>query len=266
MTSANIWTGLTSILSKTKFIVSERTNPEQSISNQNSFYRMLIQMIYKQAYALVLPAKGMEASIKKIFGFENLSNCRIIHNPVAQLEPSTKVKVNNRKFILGVGRLSFEKGFDRLIDAFANLNLKNIDLLIVGEGAEYAKLIQQIKDLKLQKHVKLIGLKSNVQDYYHQAELFVLPSRNEGYPNALIEAMSLGCPSVAIDCDFGPAEIIKHNQNGLLVPNNNINKLSASIYSVLMNPILKNRISINAKKINRSNSIERISKHWQQLI
>lgn len=266
MTSANLWSGLSAMLTKTDFIVSERTNPEHSIKQQNYLFKAILSVVYRNARAIVVPAKGIETCLRMYSGFENLSNFKIINNPITDLGNKTSKRVNNRKFIFGAGRLSYEKGFDQLIIAFAALRDKNLDLLIAGEGQEHDSLTQQIKFLKLQNYVKLIGLKSNLQDYYAQAELFVLPSRNEGYPNALIEAMSFGCACVAMDCEFGPSEIIRHQKNGLLVESDNLTDLSTGINKILTNPVLKNRIAVNAQKINKSNSLKRISAQWQQLI
>ena len=266
MTTANVWSGLSAMITKTAFIVSERTTPEHSIKTQNYLFKSLISIIYRNALAIVVPAKGIQDCLKMYSGFEKLSNFKIIHNPIADLGNTSELRLNDRKFIFGAGRLSYEKGFDRLIDAFAGLKFRNIDLLIAGEGQEYKALNQQILKLKLQKRVKLIGIKSNLQDYYAQAELFALPSRNEGYPNALIEAMSFGCPCIAMDCEFGPSEIIRHQKNGLLVSNDNLNDLSSGINKILSNTVLKSRISNNAKKINKTNSLKSISAQWQKLI
>lgn len=266
MTTANLWAGLSSMLTNTNFIVSERTTPEHTIKKQNFLLKKFSEIIYRHALAVVLPAKGIEDCLRKYKGFEDLNNCKIINNPVGLLGNLSGKKVNERKFILGVGRLSYEKGFDQLIEAFANLKIRGIDLLIAGTGQEYEALEQQIRKLKLEKCVKLIGSKDNLQDYYDQAELFVLPSRNEGYPNALIEAMSLGCPCVAMDCEFGPSEIIRHQKNGLLVQDNNIKELSAAIYKILNSPILKNKLATNARQINTTNSLKNISSQWQKLI
>jgi glycosyltransferase involved in cell wall biosynthesis len=266
MTTSNLWSGLSAMITKTDFIVSERTTPEHSIKTQNYIFKAVLSIIYRNARAIVVPAKGIESCLKMYSGFEKLSNFKIIHNPITDLGNPSKLKVNNRKFIFGAGRLSHEKGFDRLIDAFAALKLKNIDLLIAGEGQEYEVLKQKIQYLRLQKKVKLIGLKSNLQDYYAQAELFVLPSRNEGYPNALIEAMSFGCACIAMDCEFGPSEIIRHQKNGLLVQKDNVKELRSGIIEILTDTVLKDRIAINAKKINKTNSLKSISTQWQNII
>lgn len=266
MTTSNFWSGLSALLTKTNFIVSERTTPDYCIKPQNYLFKLILSLIYKNAQAVVVPARGIENLLKMYRGFEKLQNFKIIHNPISSLGFPSKIKVYNRKYILGVGRLSYEKGFDMLIDAYDMLKPKDIDLLIVGEGPERHKLEKRIEDLKLQKRVKMLGLKTNLSDYYSQAEVFVLSSRSEGYPNALIEAMSHGCACIAMDCEFGPSEIIKNKINGILTEAGKISDLSQALNNLLDNSFLKNKISKNALKIKQTNSLNIISSQWQRVI
>jgi glycosyltransferase involved in cell wall biosynthesis len=266
MTTANLWTGLTCLLTSTNYIVSERTTPDHTINQFKGFLKWFSFKIYSNSKAIVLPAKGIEDCIKKNKAYQQLGNFKIIKNPVYALGNVSLTPLHQKKFILGVGRLSYEKGFDQLIAAFAKSNLFDTDLLIAGEGPEFEALNLQIEALKLQNRVKLIGAKQNLQDYYSQAQLFVLPSRNEGYPNALIEAMSMGCPCIAMDCEFGPSEIINHEKNGLLIEDKNIEELSKAIVKVLADPVLKSKLATNAKLINNTNSLNYISYQWEKLI
>lgn len=266
MTAANIWTGFTCLLTQTKYIVSERTSPNITINSFKGFQKWFAIKLYKNAKAIVSPSAGIEKSLKTNQSLANFNRYKIIHNPINIFKkPSIKL-VNDRKFILGVGRLAYEKGFDQLLFAFADLKLDDIDLLIVGRGEELENLKSLANSLKISKQVKLIGQIKNIQDYYVQAELFVLASRNEGYPNALIEAMSLGCACVAMDCDFGPSEIIKHQNNGLLVAEGQISNLTEAIKMLIENPKLKSEIASNAKLILQKNSIENITNQWQSLM
>ncbi|WP_207425875.1 glycosyltransferase [Pedobacter sp. SYSU D00535] len=266
MTSVNLWTGLTCSLLKIPFMVSERTTPDDTIHKLNYFLKHVSFLVYRQSKAVVLPSEGMINCFKKNKSFSTLENFRIIRNPVMTFNSASSNLVYPRKFILAVGRLDPIKGFDLLIEAFAKLKGLDIDLLISGEGTERDFLCRLIERFDLADKVKLIGFKENLQDYYQQAELFVLSSRNEGYPNALIEAMSLGCPCIATDCEFGPSEIIEDGQNGILIPTNNPDAIADAVLNVLTNPILKERISRRARLITRTNSIERISSKWENLI
>jgi len=266
MTSANIWTGLTCLITRTKYIVSERTSPNFTINNFRGIQKWLTITMYKNAKAIVSPSAGIEKSLKSNRSLANFNHYKIIRNPINIFTNPSFNKVNDRKFILGVGRLAYEKGFDQLILAFSELKINDIDLLIVGIGEELSNLKLLAKTLNIEMQIKFIGQKKNIQDYYAQAELFVLPSRFEGYPNALIEAMSLGCNCVAMDCEFGPSEIIKHQINGLLVKDGDIKMLTSSIKLILENPLLRDKISANAKLILKNNSLEKFTNQWENLM
>ncbi|RRN77077.1 glycosyltransferase [Pseudoxanthomonas sp. SGD-10] len=191
-----------------------------------------------------------------------------MQNPINKVvSPQIQNKVNPYKYILGVGRLSYEKGFDQLITAFNKAQLpKDIYLLIIGEGPEEGSLKNLIDVLGLQERVKLLGFKKDVYNYYQGAELFVLPSRNEGYPNALIEAMSIGCACISMDCEFGPSEIIQHNHNGLLVADKDVTGLSYAITLLIHDSSLKAKLAENAKKINITNDLDSITSQWEAII
>jgi glycosyltransferase involved in cell wall biosynthesis len=162
--------------------------------------------------------------------------------------------------------LEYVKGFDLLITAFANAQINDTDLLIVGDGDERNKLISLASDLGLSDRIIFTGAKTDLQDYYSQAELFVLPSRNEGYPNALVEAMSFGCPSIAMDCEFGPSEIIINEQNGLLVQAANVADLACAISRLMNNSTFRKDLGRKAVHINDTNSPQQIFKKWEGLL
>ncbi|WP_422798263.1 glycosyltransferase [Sphingobacterium sp. HJSM2_6] len=266
MTTANLWSGLICSLIKTPYIVSERTTPDHTINSYNFILKRISYILYKNSNAIVIPAKGIGDCIRNQKSFKRLNNFKIIRNPLNEFKSPSVNPVNTKKFILGVGRLSYIKGFDQLIEAYSKINADDVDLLIVGGGSEYENLSKQIEHLGIQQRVKLIGPKDNLQDYYNQAELFVLPSRNEGYPNTLIEAMSFGCACIAMDCEFGPSEIIENEANGILIEPNNICKLTSAMDNLLADESLRVRVASNAKLINQINSIEIILPKWRDLI
>lgn len=266
MTAANLWTGLACSLTNISFVVSERTIPDRTINSFNYFLRKLSFRVYRNSKAIVVPAKGIADCIVANRSYKHLNNFRVIRNPINTFPEPSGDRVNKRGFILGVGRLEYIKGFDLLIDAYSRIAAKNIDLIIVGDGNELLNLKDQIEKLGLTDRVKLPGAKNDLQDYYQQAEIFVLPSRNEGYPNALIEAMSFGCPCIAVDCEFGPSEIIENRINGILVKKNNPAELSSALNELLANGILREKVSENAALIKQTNSMTNISNNWRDLI
>lgn len=268
MTTANLWTGVSSFFTRATYIVSERTTPDQTIHQYHKVLQWFSGLVYKNAKVIVVPSKGIEDCLRKNSNFKRLNNFKVIHNPINDvINAAAMKKVNESKFILGVGRLSYEKGFDQLIKAFKNAHLaKEIQLLIIGEGPEEDNLIQQIKILNLQDRVKLLGFRKDVHHYYAQAEMFVLSSRNEGYPNALIEAMGIGCACIAMDCQFGPSEIIAHQHNGLLVADENVYELSEAINLLDRNAPLKEKLALNARLINVTNNLDHITSQWEAII
>lgn len=137
------------------------------------------------------------------------------------------------KTLLAVGRLHEQKGFDMLLEAWNNVQRDNVQcakewvLRIVGEGEQRKKLEEQIRDLHL-NNVVLAGRVENMVEEYNAASLFVLSSRYEGLPLALIEAMWCGVPCVSFDCPHGPAELLGDDR-GWLVPANDVEKLTQQL-------------------------------------
>ncbi len=142
-------------------------------------------------------------------------------NPADWLAPDVPL-------ILGVGTKARQKGFDRLIPVFKVLAREDpglhLALLGLSKGC-YQGLDQQAwlrqklgEDPNLQQRLLLPGMVGTLSAWYERATVFVLPSRFEGFPNVLLEAMAAGCACVASDCLTGPAELINHNVNGILLP------------------------------------------------
>ena len=146
---------------------------------------------------------------------------------------SSEYGVQSKKTLLAVGRLHEQKGFDMLLEAWKNVQRDNVQctkdwtLRIVGEGPQRAALEQQIRDLQL-SNVVLAGRVENMVEEYNAASLFVLSSRYEGLPLALIEAMWCGVPCVSFDCPHGPAELLEDDR-GWLVPANDVAGLAKQI-------------------------------------
>ena len=146
---------------------------------------------------------------------------------------SSEYRVQSTKTLLGVGRLHEQKGFDMLLEAWNNVQRDNVQcakdwtLRIVGEGEQRKKLEEQIRDLHL-SNVVLAGRVENMVEEYAASSLFVLSSRYEGLPLALIEAMWCGVPCVSFDCPHGPAELLGDDR-GCLVPAMDVEKLTQQI-------------------------------------
>lgn len=139
--------------------------------------------------------------------------------PFPRQAPLVPVASSGRKLLLAVGRLSEEKGFATLIRCFAQLagSHPEWDLVLLGEGKLRPELEALAGQAGVAGRVRLAGQAGNVGDWYEAADLYVLCSRFEGFPNTLAEAMAHGVPAVSFDCDTGPRDIIRHGEDGLLV-------------------------------------------------
>lgn len=164
------------------------------------------------------------------------TNVMCIPNPCSLDGQKVSIKSAKSKTILAVGRLHEQKGFDLLLQAWKPIEKTYSDwsLRIVGEGPKRAELEAQIESQGL-KRVVLAGATNNVLDEYEAASIFVLSSRYEGLPLALIEAMWSGLPCIAFDCPQGPAELLAENR-GWLVPDGDIAELTAQIAYALSHP------------------------------
>lgn len=143
------------------------------------------------------------------------------------------------RIVLGVGRLGPDKGFDRLVDAFALLAAdSSLRLVICGTGVESvaADLRRHIAARGLQDRVDLPGHVDEIGCWYRRAAVFVLSSRTEALPYVLLEALACGAPVVAFDCPTGPAEILDGGRFGRVVPNGDVAALAAAISAALDDP------------------------------
>jgi glycosyltransferase involved in cell wall biosynthesis len=267
-TTANLWAGAFSYSFRVPFILSERTNLDRTINRSNPILKKLLFYLYHKAKAIVVPSIGLRHNITKnnISG-KYLNNIIVINNPLSDFTVGVS-GVHHRNFVLAVGRLEYVKGFDRLIEAFKKVSshIDDLDLIILGEGIERNNLNELITRLDLNERVFLAGNKNNVQDYYQACLMFVLSSRSEGYPNVLIEAMSVGCACIAFDCNYGPSEIIKNNSNGVLIDNGDIEKLADTILLLNQNEGIREGLSIEARHINETNSKNAILACWDLLL
>jgi glycosyltransferase involved in cell wall biosynthesis len=203
-------------------------------------------------------------------------NGEVIYNPVLHPLPDSraaKVATNcipqTAHLILGVGRLVAQKDFDQLIKAFAETAPLYSDwhLVILGEGEEKTALQAKITELNLQDRVHLPGQAGNLAEWYERADIFAMSSRYEGFPNALLEAMSYGLPAVSTACDTGPEEIIEHGVNGLLVPlEKGYQGFSQALGDLMADARLRRTLGDTATAVIQRFALEEVSKQWDRVL
>ena len=159
-----------------------------------------------------------------------------------------------------------QKNQELLIRAFSNIKRKDWKLLLIGEGQLRSHYEKLIIDLKIEESIKLVGNVQDVSKYYNTAKIFVLPSNFEGFPNALIEAMSFGLACIATNCPSGPSEIIKDNENGFLIPVNDQMDLEKKLQLLIDNSELQKQFSLKAVESTALFDAAYIADNWKELI
>lgn len=193
----------------------------------------------------------------------NLPNIEVIYN-AATFTPTETARLENKR-VLSVGRLTFQKGYDMLLDAWAKVHARHPDwkLTIVGSGEEHDALRQQIGRLGLTETVELKAPTSQIQEEYLSSSIYVLSSRYEGLPMVLLEAMRCGLPAVAFACKCGPRDIISDQRDGLLVKEGDITGLANAICQLIEQPFLREQMGEAAVcKVQQKFDEQRIMNQW----
>jgi GalNAc-alpha-(1->4)-GalNAc-alpha-(1->3)-diNAcBac-PP-undecaprenol alpha-1,4-N-acetyl-D-galactosaminyltransferase len=264
----NVYTLLCLVGTGIPVIVSERVHPAYNPIAR--IWHVIRRLIYPIADAVTVQTEDGAEWFRRCTGVRRLV---VIPNavrfpqafPIADTDAQTSVA---RPLILAMGRLVKQKGFDLLLDAFHRSRLmeNGWHLTILGEGVERDALELQATKLGIADAVTLPGFVSNVGQWLMQADIFVLSSRYEGFPNALMEAMQLGRATISFDCQSGPKDLIENNYNGYLVPAEDIHGLSEALRHVALDASLRSRLGTEAIKISDRFSPETVYKRWLQLL
>jgi glycosyltransferase involved in cell wall biosynthesis len=171
------------------------------------------------------------------------------------------------KTIVSAGRLVEQKGFDRLIEAFAPVASSHPDwqLHIYGTGEQGQELRRLVRRLRLGEQVRFMGYSDSMQDVLRQAAVYALGSRFEGFGMVLIEAMSVGLPLVSFDCPRGPGEIIDDGVTGTLVPDGDVPRFSAALRELVASDPLRRRMGANAREQARAYEMPAVIDRWESL-
>lgn len=183
-----------------------------------------------------------------------------------RLEPPARSREGER-WLLAVGRLVDQKGFDLLINAFQKLasRFPLWRLFILGEGPLRGALERQVEESGLTGRIELPGRAGNVGEWYRAADLYVMSSRFEGFGNTLAEAMAHGLPAVSFDCDTGPRDIIRHEVDGWLVPAGDEDALAEALARLMADDVLRTRYAARAVEVRQRFSMERVAGMWEEL-
>jgi GalNAc-alpha-(1->4)-GalNAc-alpha-(1->3)-diNAcBac-PP-undecaprenol alpha-1,4-N-acetyl-D-galactosaminyltransferase len=263
MNSVNVYTIIACQQLNIPTIVSEHIYP--GATDANKIWQFIMKLAYRYADLVTVLTQNALPFYPASKGYRSI----VMPNPV--IAPSKMAVVGQlspNPSLIAIGRLHPQKGFDLLMKAFSKIQAKypNWQMTILGEGPMRSELEQLRSQLQLTDRVHLPGLVTNVQDYLSQADIFVMPSRFEGFPMALCEAMATGLPVLAADCLSGPREIIEHGVNGLLVQTEDIEALAEGLDNLMSNPSQRQHLAKNAPQILERFGIEQVMGIWAEAI
>lgn len=260
ITENNVLTLLAGTGSNARLIVSERAHPALDL-NVSRVWRGLRKLLYSRADVVVAQTRQTAAWIEQ----HCHAKAVVVPNGLRELHDS---QIPKESLIVGVGRLVPQKGFDLLLEAFARIAARFPDwkVVIVGEGGEREALERQRDALGLAGRVTLPGHSGAVESWMARAGLVVQPSRFEGFPNVVLEAMGLGAAVVSADCLAGPSDLIDDGANGRLVPVENVPALAAAMADLMAQPDERARLGRAATAVRERFRQERIMSLWNDCV
>ena len=223
---------------KAKIFLKIETNLKQSIINKNKYLEKILFLLFAKIFIklsdiVICSSWGIYKNTKEKY-FKNSSHklflnynpiINSLHTPQFNHRPCHKFFNERSKVFISVGRLSNEKGFFELVELFSKMitenNLSGTKLIIIGEGSLYKSLIEAIDAFSMREFIDIIKFNDDFERFLFFSHAFICNSVYEGFNNNIIHALNMGLTVISKDCDFGPREILKNKEYGLLVQNKN---------------------------------------------
>ena len=240
--------------------ISDRSSP---LRKQGILIRLLSKFVYGKSKGIIAQTKIAATIKQKQYG--SAVTIKVIPNILRTVK---RFETERKKIILAVGRLYYIKGFDRLIKAFTLIadQCAEWNVHIIGSGPEAESLNLLIENNNLKSRILILPESKDIDLYLNSSKIFVMPSRSEGFPNALCEAMTAGLACLSFDFVAGPSEIITNETNGFLIPDGDINALAERMLQLTKNEEIRSRIGTNAQQIKEKLSYENTAKLYEDFI
>lgn len=254
---------LSSLFIKCRVIISERSSP---LFNWKWHLELFNRMCFTIRPPDGIVAQTTIAACKQKKYYKRDTPIIVIPNAVKHVELFPKIV--RKPIVIAVGRLNDPlKGFDLLIQAFAKVENKDWILQFVGGAKESSSVLtKHIDDLAIVDRVKFVDAAKNIDLLFAEASIFVIPSRSEGFPNAMLEAMAAGLCVVSFDFIAGPSDIITTDYNGIIVQNGNINELAKVIDTLIIDESKRQFLGSNAMDVRTKYSESEIARQLIKFI
>lgn len=231
----------------------------------NSNFRAVLEEQFKIDHIITLTDHQKDDILKR---FQNKDNLVTIPHTIDILPPRIDFEQRNKKKIVALSRLSPEKQITDMVLMMNDLvrTHPEIQLHIYGDGAEKTKISEKIIELSLEDHVILHGYTDDIAIAYEDAIFSLLTSRCEGFSLAILESLSYGVPAISYDVPYGPSSMIRHEENGFLIPHRDYRLMAQTIRSVI-----DDHDKLHAMSQCAYDSIERykeetVSEDWKQIL
>ena len=245
---------------KTKNMISVRIDPASAYHTKLQAF--MAKFFYSRAEACVFQTE----QALKWYPQRIQKHARVIINPIDDKFYAYEKPIERRKEIVSCGRLSTQKRFDLLIDAFAKVlpNHPEFHLTIYGDGEQRVNLEKKIAEYGIGSAVHLPGRNQDIGAAIHNSYSFVLSSDFEGLPNGLMEAMAMGLPVIATDCKGGGARAVVENEsNGLLIPTGNVELMAAALERYMSEEAFAYQIGNKARETAERFKTKAVVDQWE---